>query len=900
MRDFIEKIDNDNGEAGVVVADEYNSVFSELKNAVSVFFDLSESDDKQLVKSINAFSKAIHYTDTGTPNNILLSRAVVSDDIDTLFDGICFMFTPSNTNTSSVTIKVAQTPTRLAVDADGNEFTGGELVENELYIAIYAGDRFFVRRVSIRQSDIRISDSAVLAEPKVQGGKKRTQQQINKDFINGNDFFDSSITDYSGVFNEIAELEKGMVVDLKNKTYPVASMPKDIQLINGAIQIDGVTHPLPLEPKAHPLQGTMGTLLDDGVTHFWGHELIHDKTSGLTYFFAKQAYSHADNYDCPVTMYISDDYLLTLKHASAVFYRKDHAVVEVRGTMTASGRFVLLVAHKNLENHYKVSSMYSDDKGKNWIYTYDAFVNHFPYSDIMPHPTDANTYVSYGYISGKLQLAKTVNNGVSWTNTTIDLGVNVNEPTVAKLPNENKWIMLIRTNSSVMAISTSTDMLTWTQASLTPINLGDNPVQAYIENGRLYAYLFVRDWSETEATQNNVLLLVDDYDYVFDNKSFSHRNLIPVFKGADRMLGYMRVQKTNLGNIFTMNAGEGIRYASSSKILAGGNYLHSIPTKVENASNLLRNGRFDLWTRGDTFTTSGEFAAKPIADGWAFDPSGSAATISRVTVPVALSRGLPFKPKYGLKINAAEDDYVGISQKNYDPLSITDTQGQNILVQIWGIGNPPSDLRAALMYYSGTSDSETVTSTYETMYIPPSTDSDRVWYGTAYIGSPLFAEGVSITDGAYSRLILSNFAVKSAWDCTILGVHMCRASNLKSFSVVSHDTVLDKIHCQQYLRKYTYVGTHDITMGFAVSSTQLSNHFVYDSMAKTPTITVTGDLEHYPSATALTVGAVTNRTPRSAMLNYTGTGFTVGSAGSIRPASGGTVTILLDAEQPFN
>lgn len=239
MRNFIEKIDNDNGEAGVVVADEYNSVFSELKNAVSVFFGLSESDNKQLVKSINAFSKAIHYEDTGVSNKLVLSRAGISNDIDTLFDGMCFMFSPKYQNTSSATIKISQTPTRIIVDASGNEFSGGELVAGELYIAIYRGDKFFVNKLSsIKEEDISLKDTAVTSEPKFNGAVSVTQDVINKQLTTIKNFIpmgSNGVDDYNGLLSASKALG---VVDLLGGEYVASSIPEG-DFVNGIVKVAG-------------------------------------------------------------------------------------------------------------------------------------------------------------------------------------------------------------------------------------------------------------------------------------------------------------------------------------------------------------------------------------------------------------------------------------------------------------------------------------------------------------------------------------------------------------------------------------------------------------------------------------------------------------------------------------
>ena len=136
MRDFNTKIDNDNTSAGVVVADEYNSNFSELKGAVTPFMGLSEADNKQLAKSIDIASKAMFYTDTGAPNAVILERGATTETLETLFDGMVVMFTPANANTGATTLKI-KTLDAKPLYFDGAVLTAGFLAISNNYLAIY-------------------------------------------------------------------------------------------------------------------------------------------------------------------------------------------------------------------------------------------------------------------------------------------------------------------------------------------------------------------------------------------------------------------------------------------------------------------------------------------------------------------------------------------------------------------------------------------------------------------------------------------------------------------------------------------------------------------------------------------------------------------------------------------
>lgn len=137
MLNYGTKIDNNETSAGVVVAKEYNSIMSEQKNTVLPFLQLDELDNKQQVKAIDIASKAIYYSDTGTVNNIVLSRGATTESIETLFEGMVIMFTPANINTGATTLKV-KTLDAKPLYYNGSALTAGFLSSEKTYIAIYS------------------------------------------------------------------------------------------------------------------------------------------------------------------------------------------------------------------------------------------------------------------------------------------------------------------------------------------------------------------------------------------------------------------------------------------------------------------------------------------------------------------------------------------------------------------------------------------------------------------------------------------------------------------------------------------------------------------------------------------------------------------------------------------
>ena len=193
MKNFIDKTDNAEGAEGVVTAEEYNSLFRENKNVVSNFLELSDSDSSQMAKAVNAFGKSMYYEDVGTVNTVLLKRANLSSSLDMLFDGMVFMFNVKHENTGTVTLKVSDTTTRVAVDENGDEFVGGELKPKDTLIAVYRSSKFYISKMMTSKKEVvTMSDDNVVIEPKYTNGAQRTQDQKNSDMISIGEFADAT------------------------------------------------------------------------------------------------------------------------------------------------------------------------------------------------------------------------------------------------------------------------------------------------------------------------------------------------------------------------------------------------------------------------------------------------------------------------------------------------------------------------------------------------------------------------------------------------------------------------------------------------------------------------------------------------------------------------------------
>lgn len=724
-------------------------------------------------------------------------------------------------------------------------------------------------------------------------GIERSQYDKNIENLSVNDIFNPENLDYADIFDVISSIKKGMIIDLEGKTLPSTRYPDDLQLINGAINLNGKIITQPLTKKSHPAAGSLGVFWADDAAHSWAHEVIFDNSTGITHLFAKSDYGHVASPTAALCMYTSEDYGQSIKSAKYIYNRRGYAVAGARGRVMSNGRFGLFMVMFDASNNYTNSFIYSDDKGKNWTAIEDVSIENLPYSDMLKSPFDENTYYVYGYKNAKLQVAKTTDNGLTWTNTPLSIGVTVTEPSVVKLPNENKWIIFIRSQANLF-ISTSTDMDSWSTPVDTGFNLSNNPVQAVIENGKLYVYMFMRDFSETLGTQNKALLMIDDYDYVYDNKKFSHANLTPAFVGVDRALGYMRIIKTDIGNIFTLNACEldiSTSSTGSSRIYIGGNYLNFVPTQKEPRQNLIRNGKFDYWSRADSFTVTGN--AKT-ADGWNIQPQSESTVISKVAVPSDIAITLPHRPKYGMKIKTATaNSFLGIFQLDFSDNALQKTQGRVITVQIWGTGEIPNALTASALQNFGVGGSATVIGTKYPIALS-NVGADKLWYGTARIAVPSI-EGKNIgTSSPYFRLSIESTA-KGVWDCTILGIHASFGTDIRPYTL--HDNEIDAALCRTHIEAIELDGDGALSSGFAQEASTINSLLTYDRKVKTPVISIVGSLIFYPAQRLLSNFAYSSVSKNAAILvATTDTPTTVGLSGFIRSASGVKTKLIIDCE----
>lgn len=143
MRDFGLKKDNTDPPSGVVVADDYNSVFQELDNAVKPFISLKDGIYDQLVKSVDIAVKHPTYEYvTNDGNDIVLKRAGLNAfDKETLTDGMYIIFLCKvRNNRPSMTAKIGNLPAK-PVKVKNVDPVGGYMITGAYFSLTYIASR---------------------------------------------------------------------------------------------------------------------------------------------------------------------------------------------------------------------------------------------------------------------------------------------------------------------------------------------------------------------------------------------------------------------------------------------------------------------------------------------------------------------------------------------------------------------------------------------------------------------------------------------------------------------------------------------------------------------------------------------------------------------------------------
>lgn len=334
------------------------------------------------------------------------------------------------------------------------------------------------------------------------------------------------VTDNTVLFDSIEATITGECIDLFGMTLVVSYIPNSNNYINGSFKIANEVYHLNRNPREHPLANptihAKTILAGEGKYRGLSTAAFNRAGSSRVVVVYREALGHAPENNVPIYCGITDDMgdrfglSTTDGVTSKIIVQQSNADIRnwASGVM-GNNRFGILASRYDVDSSAYLSPLflYSDDDGSTWntsnvpftSTTWDSHSRIYPFPSIVGGH-DTLGWIAYAYTTSHgICAMKTIDNGASWTEvlncvlpTSMDPlseATSLSEMSVARIGTENKWVMVIRTNQEA-AVSTSTNMTTWTSAKLiqstTIAKLMANPPELTYEDGKLWLWSFSR------------------------------------------------------------------------------------------------------------------------------------------------------------------------------------------------------------------------------------------------------------------------------------------------------------------------------------------------------------------------------------------------------------------------
>lgn len=360
----------------------------------------------------------------------------------------------------------------------------------------------------------------------------------------------TGIENVTSLFNSLEQDIKGKDFDLQSGTYLVDQIPNGNNYFNGCWKISTQLYYLEKSPKNHPLDSpnfsAKSILAAEGVYRGLSTAAFARSGSPWVNFVYREALGHAPENGTPIFATRTDDLGDSCTPPRIIAQQDNADIRNWASGMMGNGRAGILAARRDISGGVYLNSLfiYSDDDGLsfnqvNVPITSNSWDSH---SRIYPFPAsvgghDTLGWIAYAYTtSDGICSMRTVNNGASWTEakrlilpSTLDPNSeasNLSEMSVARIGNQNKWLMVIRTNQQA-AVSVSTDMQNWSPAKLVSsgmlAQMLANPPELIYENGKLWLWTFSRRGSKEIYPENaNALMVAEgDPDTLFSSGGIS-------------------------------------------------------------------------------------------------------------------------------------------------------------------------------------------------------------------------------------------------------------------------------------------------------------------------------------------------------------------------------------------
>lgn len=707
----------------------------------------------------------------------------------------------------------------------------------------------------------------------------------------------------------LAGIASGRAVDLGGRTIKVDALPTDIQCFNGAFNVGGVFYAAPPRQLAHPLDGDM-IVTDGGGASYQTGPIWYEPATGRLHRVFTMSSSHLASAGGVLYYEYSNDLGASWEGRRSIFSHNDYGISAMVGGVMGGGQFGLFLrvwdAAANTGRHF---TLISTDAGATWTRSLLTITpsNFFPYGQMHNYPTvagghDTNGWIIYGYESGtkKAYAVATVDNGATWTSTLLhEFTTEPNNPevTVARVGKETKWLFYFRPgNSDFFYTATSVNMTTL--AGVQPSNIENDglvgqPPELVYSGGRFYLYIPYRPaWSDEPRLSGSLVYYTQEATSLYAaggifTSPAPHIANVPV----SRNIGMLVFAETPYGLVCQMRIGE-TEFASHSHpvasqigIIAPVRRAMAAPYLISQLTprrNLIHNGEFWGWDNGISFSMSGSTNVLT-AERWKFVPSGGTFNIDRAVVDDAISRVLPWRPRYGMQIaSGAGEDYSGFCQDHYGE-AVRRFSNQRLTFSVYGIGAVPSPaaFRVLTAFYTSGGSSLVAGSNIAVTFSRPEADANGIWQATAVVNT-FDAGGVDLGADPVFRMLFDCGAYNAtAWVTTILGVK-CEFGDAPTW-LEPADPVDELL---RRLAHFETVGNNGNLFGIGYRETTTLTRAPVDYTAKvrTPSLTFVGtagnltfdNVSGAPVVTAVAFENIGRSRATVALTTDSTTGYTVG------------------------
>lgn len=723
----------------------------------------------------------------------------------------------------------------------------------------------------------------------------------------------------NGLDNDTAAfgtIAKGRAVDLAGRTAVLDAVPTDINCFNGAFKVEGVYYAAPPRQLAHPLDGDM-IVTDGGGASYQTGPIWYEPATGRLHRVYAMMPSHLASAGGVLYYEYSNDLGASWEGRRSIFSHNDYGISAIAGGIMGGGQFGLFIrvydSAATTARHFLLAST---DAGATWTRSALTITptNFFPYGQLHRYPAaagghDSNGWIVYGYNpgAGEAHAVYTTDNGATWSSSLLHDFSSTDgvEVTVARVGSEAKWVFYLRHgNDPFYHTATSVNMTTLNGFQVSNVendgSVGQPPELVY-SGGRFYLYVPYRPgWSDEPRLSGSLVYYEQEAASLYAAGGIFASpapNIANVPTG--RNVGMLFFTDTPYGLVCQMRIGEtefesqAYPVASQIGIIAPVRRAMAAPYLVSQLTprpNLIHNGEFWRWDNGTSFASVTTNILT--AERWKFQPSGGTFSVDRAVVDDAISRVLPWRPRYGMQIaSGAGEDYSGFYQDHYGE-AVRRFSGQRLAFSVYGIGAVPSPaaFRVMTSFYTGGGAALVSGSNIAVSFSRPEADANGVWQATAVVNT-FDAGAVDLGSDPVFRM---NFDCGSynatAWNTTILGVK-CEFGDAPTW-LEPVDAADELVRCRAH---FEIVGASSSVMGIGYRESTVLTRVPVDYAAKirTPALSFVGSasnmlFDNLSSAPNITAVAFENIGRSRATVALTTDATSAYTVGMLRPNDAGT------------